>query len=335
MKTLSSFSLHVPALASVGIFLLVAVGACGSSEASDPAPPQAGADAGPANTRDASKPPETPARDADAAADADADAGLPTNELCERRADANRGVFDKCCTTPADRAAVATNLTFVEAVRNVCNRVYGPSVPSGRMLAGPGQAACWAVLASGPTSACESWKRFEIDLSPCASAYVGAVDDGGACSHPDECKAGLTCGGYVYTGGIGITKDGTCRAPAALGGSCVGAVEPTFGGAPECQPGLYCEKGTCAARSPIDGDCSAGARCIEGAVCRASVCHAGLGVEGDACNKGSSTQCARTLGCGADNTCVTRRAAGDSCTMSSECEGSCVNGQCVAVCGSN
>jgi len=333
MNIFPSFSLRAPALAGVGILVLVAVGGCGSS-ASDPAPPPEGADGGPANTADASRPPEPPP--SDAAADVDAEAGQPTNEYCERMADANHAVFDKCCTTPVDRSAVASNLTFVEAARKVCNRIYGSSVPSGRMVAGPGQTACWAVLDSvGPTSTCESWRRFDVDVSPCSSAYVGTVDAGGACSHPEECKSGLTCAGYVYTSGKGITKDGTCKAPAALGESCVGAVEPLFAGTPECQPGLYCQKGTCAARAPIDGDCTFGVRCIEGAVCRGGACFAGLGGEGDACNMGSTRQCAAPFACGADNKCVARRAAGESCSSTSECEGSCVNGQCVSVCGSN
>jgi hypothetical protein len=339
MKTSFAWGYRTTA-AGAAALLLFAVVACGSSSSADrPEDTPNAAPATPAATPEASAPtPEAPA--ADAAVDRDAATTPPTNEYCERVANAKRGIYDTCCTSPADKnnSVIQFSVAYVEAERNLCNRIVGLSTATGRMVAGPTQAACWAALASFSSVSCATWKHSNIDSSSCKGAYVGTVAMGGACAEPDECMAGLTCLGYVYK----PAKDGTCARPAAIGQTCGGAVvgssqsiiPPLFGDHLDCEPGLYCnDEGTCAVRTPLDGACGGAPSCIEGAICRAGVC-AGLGTEGSACNV-SNTQCARPLVCRADGTCGAAGVAGESCTSPNQCEGSCTSGQCASLCGSN
>lgn len=173
-------------------------------------------------------------------------------------------------------------------------------------------------------------------LEPCQAAFLGTLDEGGACIVSEACRRGLSC----VAVDPGRPCDGRCeRLPA---GSCHRGAD--------CGDGLACEAGRCVARrgAAAAGDvCGLAGGCADGLACVAdltsdlerSLCRKAAG-EGETCVLGGP-------GCAGDGTvCVPeagferatcRRAleAGAACVLPFECDGLggrlvCGGGSCVA-----
>lgn len=154
-------------------------------------------------------------------------------------------------------------------------------------------------------------------------------DIGEACEWSDECKDGAYCDSeYDSDAGEFV---GTCEKIGDEGESC----DDSQG----CREGLYCNAeydaeageviGTCEAPAAIGESCES-ANCVDGAFCETydpetgespNVCKA-LKSEGAGCNYGQcneDTYCQMSEG-GSSGTCAARKAAGEPCESSDECQ---------------
>jgi len=148
------------------------------------------------------------------------------------------------------------------------------------------------------------------------SAWIGLVDDGGACLSNTECSSkdsfcgsnqtciarpteGQPCGAGCASGFFCATATGTCHAKAAAGGACTSSLG--------CADGLFCDTAALpAACAPLHAP---GEKCTNSASCTSAQCNL-------ATCAGSTATCATSNDC--SGTCPT---TGVFCTTDSTCSG--------------
>ena len=159
----------------------------------------------------------------------------------------------------------------------------------------------WLLPALAVAAACGGSKQFHETIS----GIGGACTANGGCRSPLVCDASLTC-----QPGHAVALDGDCGVSA------------------DCEPGLYCARGTCAPA----GDGQTGAICSSTAECRSELvcafvglggtCHAGgAGDIGDRC--GDTIDCVPALVCDPKTgECAVdySEPSGVACQLDAECE---------------
>ena len=240
------------------------------------------------------------------------------------------------------------------------------------------------VVATGAIVACSSLLDFDgyqyVDQGSAGTGATGGASGAGGVggaggSTPQPCTEPEQCPG----------QDGQCRQRTCAGGSCGLDLEPA--GTPctenggvvcdgsgvcaecvnvdQCDPGQYCEGGTCAAQKPLGATCviadeCQSAQCADGRCCSAAcdgpcdACNL-AGSEGtctvvaqgtagdpsctpyvcDGANVACPTTCANSQGCVAGSVCdVTNHCTGalpigSICVLGDQCaSGQCVDGYC-------
>jgi hypothetical protein len=283
-------------------------------------------------------------------------------DLCDWLYDDGAIAAVRACCSVSNGVRRASVLQRLDAAKSFCAETVGLGVASGRLAPGApaARAACQQGLTGMRATACGAYRPEDADVTAwaqasaaCRDAYVGTVDLGQACGHPDECKPGLACRGYTVEEGTGkMLHLGICRAPAAVGAACGAGtylkgpvphrtvLATRFGDRSACAPGAFCDaEGTCRARSALGASCTDSGECIEGASCRAGACVAGISgaaPDGGACSTWRECGPMSTCSLGA---CVPRLAAGSVCLGATDCAGTCESAslstsRCVASCGS-
>lgn len=176
-------------------------------------------------------------------------------------------------------------------------------------------------------------------LAPCSRAFVGVIDDGGACYTSNSCASGLYC--HVTTGcpgrcrprrEIGQTVSsneacietaenygGTCTLLVPLGQSCAptsGLTEPR-----SCVEVAVCTAGVCVVAPAFSllaagQSCAGGAGCGIGLSCVSGVCRP-FGAAGSSCD--SAQRCQADLFC-SSGVCSAYSSIGEPCGPSSGCK---------------
>ena len=286
----------------------------------------------------------------------------PQVDLCDWLYDDGAIAAVSACCSVADTVRRTSALSQLASAKAFCAQTMALGVISGRLARGDAAArsACQQELAGLRALECGSYRPEHADVvawaqasAACRDAYVGTVDLGQPCGHPDECKAGLACRGYTVEEGTGkMLHLGICRAPAAVGAACGAGtylrgaaphrtvLATRFGDRPECEPGAFCDaEGTCRARAALGASCTDDGECVIGGACRAGACVAGASgpaADGAACS--TWRECGPMSTCSAGS-CVPRLASGAACVGATDCAGRCEavslsTSRCVASCGS-
>lgn len=175
----------------------------------------------------------------------------------------------------------------------------------------------------------------------CDTFLVGAVAASGGCTGTDECLPGLYCSNQVClaeptesqpcpsshcASGLFCDSSHVCQRLRDAGASCSDG--------PACKSGLYCDSKDLTCQTPhgagfaCQGQASA---CQDSLYCStaANSCRPVPAVGGD-CDD-SHERCADGLYCDSAKKCQQRKAAGQTCAQSKECqEGHCTAGICAA-----
>lgn len=205
--------------------------------------------------------------------------------------------------------------------------------------------AAEACLAHAKTEATtcmpESWRG-----GPCLDVYNGSVEAGGSCQAADDCKRPPGGEADCVSGECVAIPRGTMGSPCRL--TCSGVADgicfPSGSeGSIKCHvvDGLYCDTATstCKQRLPVGATGCGTAKtldaCDDDGYCDADSCVARKAA-GESC--AVSSECVAGTLCDAGN-CVAAKAHGQACTAGSvECgEGRCFGGACVSplsdICG--
>lgn len=228
------------------------------------------------------------------------DAGLPTvppSELAIRLSPAFCSHQERCCATQGADCAERAQIALQVFGTILFSELDGGGVE----LDGTQLNQCLSALSS---TACPDL-GFILARPECQKMFVGKRNAGEPCVEYIGCTAGLAC------------VVGTCLPVAPAGGSC-------DGGSPECQNGM------CRYRN-----CALGTACAKGQ-CRpwpgiGAACRGDAGVEcypaTDYCSCSNPA-----TGCAQGGTCARKRAAGEACTVGSQCASlRCTSGTCGAV----
>jgi hypothetical protein len=168
----------------------------------------------------------------------------------------------------------------------------------------------------------------------CLGLVQGTLAAGASCRSSLECRDGLFCRG------AGPTTPGTCARPAPARMRCEVPADNLAsyvraGDDPRhaaCD-GL-CIKGECLPFAPAGASCTSSSGCVPGLHCFAGVCQdRELPKVGEAC--AARTSCGAGAFC-QDGRCRPQKAAGEACTLSSECRAlACVKapGAAAGTCG--
>lgn len=172
-----------------------------------------------------------------------------------------------------------------------------------------------ACVAKIQNATCEEFRNND-DTTECDGAVEPLVKSGGKCASDAECIDGVCEGGSLFG-----EANGTCAPLPGEGDPC------DF----DCAQGLTCQikfsggtsSSICVRPSGPNQDCSEHNLCVAGHTCQTnaseSVCVA-LPTQGEDC----TLFCAEGLYCrSSDTTCQPQKAAGESCTTTTECLGYC------------
>lgn len=231
-------------------------------------------------------------------------------------------LFKPCC----DKAGLPGD-------QSTCRMLYGSARPTSKSLA----EQClteYEALAKDPTFCDFSHDEPES----CQKAFPessGGKKPGESCDNGSDCAGDSTCDHDFDT------DKGTCAAfvLVAEGAACIGernGSSSSWSGDPQnnqitlCdyQAGLHCDAGTCKQRSALGQACSSAHDCVDGAYCPSGTCAARL-TAGATCT-GDWDECSEETYCvDSTKTCEPRRADGEACTDSDECQSeSCSEGVC-------
>lgn len=150
-----------------------------------------------------------------------------------------------------------------------------------------------------------------------AACRITSGESSGVCVTVTHAKAGENCNETSSESGAGAET----FTPAI--GADAGASNITEVFACRTNDGLYCASdGTCKATIAIGTSCSYGDACVTGAHCNYStfVCLADVNI-GGACPAGN--ECVSTAFCGSDHICAAKKAAGEACQTSAQCQSLC------------
>jgi hypothetical protein len=218
------------------------------------------------------------------------------------------------CTTEADGKCPGTCKDRVQAggaATSQASCAVGLVLISGSCSQPPGEnSSC----GTGTTSVCAAGLTCATDTKTCTRPRV----QGDACSSTMACDIFYRC------------VNGTCAAPADVGGACGQST-----GGLSCKLELFCNGTVCAERFAEGATCT-GSECANNLRCGKATAAAA----NKTCNKplaagatcASTTDCDAALFCSSTSkTCIAQLAAGAACTTSDVCSaGICTSGKCVS-----
>ena len=135
----------------------------------------------------------------------------------------------------------------------------------------------------------------------CPEIDTGRLPEGACCDRRGGCRPGLACVGRTEA------RTGVCRPRKGGGELCTGTAFVTG----DCQVGLRCVRGRCAALVSRDGECSRTFECAEYLVCAGGRCTDGRSA-GQSCG---TAPCAHGLFCN-DGVCRPWNGEGQTCDSS-------------------